>query len=152
MRTLRISLRVILAFAVLANLQGQDRNVAKNFFRQSPGDRIARFRQYSLGDQYKIFRYGMDKKEPPFMDLANPIAERGEEAVPFLLGQLNTHPDDLTTRDILLIFESMAQLKTYEVKSDALLMKTVTSRVSEMKDKEWRTTCSKSIQRILENR
>jgi hypothetical protein len=139
---------IVLAFGLLISAQGQDRDVAKEFFRRPLADRMTRLRQYSLEDQYKIFRYGMDNKEPPFMDFANPIAERGAKAVPFLLNQLNSHTDDITTRDLLLIFETMAHSKSYEVRSDVALMTTLVSKVSAMKDKEWQESCSKSIQRI----
>ena len=40
-------------------------------------------RSASLEDQYKIFRYGMDKREPPASWLAEPIAARGSSAIPF---------------------------------------------------------------------
>jgi hypothetical protein len=55
----------------------------------------------------EIFRYGNDQKEPPAMELAGPIAERGGEAVPFLLNKLNVDKGDIAVRDILLIFETM---------------------------------------------
>ena len=62
----------------------------KRDLRRTPGTRIDRFRQYSLVDQYKIFRYGVEAVEPPLMGLADPIAERGASAVPFLLNQLTS--------------------------------------------------------------
>ncbi len=86
------------------------------------------------------------------MDLANPIAERGATAVPFLLDQLNSKPDDITLRDILLIFERMANSKSYDVKSDAALMTTLASRVSGMKDHGWQETCLKSLRYIKDSR
>ncbi len=86
------------------------------------------------------------------MDLSIPIAERGTRAIPFLLNQLNSHADDITTRDILLIFERMASSGSYDVKSDDALMATLNSKVSEMKDKEWQSICIKKIQRIRDHR
>ena len=62
--------------------------------------RIDRVRQYSLEDQYRIFRYGNDVVEPPLLGLAEPIAERGATAIPFLQKQLNAEPDDTTVRDL----------------------------------------------------
>lgn len=84
------------------------------------------------------------------MDLANPIAERGSAAVPFLLDRLKSRPDDIAVRDILLIFETMATSKSYEVKSDVALMATLTSSVSGMKNHEWQNVCLKMLQRIRE--
>ena len=140
--------RVVLALACLLMLGCGSHDLEKNFFRQPLANRVERLRQYSLADQYKIFRYGNDRKEPPFRDLANPIAERGATAVPFLLSRLNSKPDDIAVRDILLIFETMAASKSYEVKSDAALMVTLTSSVSRMKDHGWRDVCQKILQRI----
>ncbi len=111
--------------------------------------RIDRVRTYSLEDQYRIFRYANDVVEPPAMDLATPIAERGAAAVPFLLEQLNSKPNDTATiRDTLLIFEEMAVSRTYDVKSDAGLMATLQARVAGMKDKGWQSTCSRMLTRI----
>ena len=41
-------------------------------------------------------RYGNDRIEPPLMDLAGPIADKGIQAVPFLVGKLTPKADDLT--------------------------------------------------------
>ncbi len=147
-----MSIRIVLAFACLLVLGCESHDLEENFFKQPLANRVERLRQYPLADQYKIFRYGNDMKEPPFMDLANPIAERGATAVPFLLGQLNSKPDDITLRDILLIFETMANYKSYDVKSDAALMTTLASRVSGMKDQGWQDTCLKKLQRIKDSR
>ena len=76
-------------------------------FDGPPATRIHQVRQYSLEDQYRIFRYGNDVVEPPLFGLAEPIAERGATAIPFLQKQLNAEPDDTTVRDLLLIFQEM---------------------------------------------
>ena len=147
-----MSIKIVLAFACLLALGCENHDLEENFFKQPLANRVERLRQYPLADQYKIFRYGNDRKEPPFMDLANPIAERGATAVPFLLDQLNSKSDDITLRDILLIFETMASSKSYDVKSDLALMTTLTSRVSGMKDQGWQDTCLKKLQRIKDSR
>jgi hypothetical protein len=69
--------RILLAFACFLALGCESHDTEKNFFKQPLANRVERLRQYSLVDQYKIFRYGNDMREPPFMDLAIPIAERG---------------------------------------------------------------------------
>jgi hypothetical protein len=110
--------------------------------------RIDRVRQYSLEDQYRIFRYGNDVVEPPLFGLAQPIAERGATAIPFLEKQLKTEPDDTTVRDLLLIFQEMTSLKSYDVKGDSILMSTLDIKVSAIKDKEWRSVCSRMLRNI----
>jgi len=110
--------------------------------------RIDRVRQYPLEDQYRIFRYGNDVVEPPILDLAKPIAERGATAVPFLLKQLDAHSDDTTLRDLLVIFQEMELSKSFEVKADPALMDKLDIRVRAIKDNEWRAICSKMLRRI----
>lgn len=138
-------------FGILLSVACEDRDLEENFFRQPLADRVERLRSYPLADQYKIFRYGNDRKEPPLMDLADPIAEKGAKAVPFLLDQLNSESHDIAVRDILLIFETMATSKSYDVKSDSVLMNALSSKVSAMKDKEWKDICSKMLQRITDS-
>ncbi|HEU5232517.1 MAG TPA: hypothetical protein VFU50_06630 [Terriglobales bacterium] len=148
-----MSIRLILAFACLLLVIGcEEHDLEQKFFKQPAATRLERMRQYPLADQYKIFRYGNDKREPPAMSLADPIAERGAAAIPFLLDQLNSHPDDITLRDILLIFETMATSKSYDVAADASLMKTLTSRVVSMKDTQWQDNCRNMLQRIKDSK
>jgi hypothetical protein len=104
-----------------------------------------------LEDQYRIYRYGNDCIEPPLMDLAEPIAERGATAVPFLLAKLDLKADDMTVRDVLGIFHMMAYVKAYNVKADTLVMGALRARLSTMKDAEWKRICSKTLQSIEEN-
>ena len=82
------------------------------------------------------------------MDLAVPIAERGQSAIPFLLQKLTSKPDSIAVRDILLIFETMAGKRIYDVKSDAKVMAVLRSSISGMKGGPWKSTCIKGLKRI----
>ena len=121
------------------------------FFKNPPATRVERMGQYSLDDQYRIFRYGSDKFEPPIMGLARPIAEKGKTVIPFLLGKLSPQPDDVTVRDVLVVFETMSAIKSYDVKSDRVVMDALRSSVSAMKDEGWRKVGSQMLQRIESN-
>jgi len=118
------------------------------FFHHPAASRLQRMRQLPLDDQYRLFRYGNDKIEPPQLGLADPIAERGEAAVPFLISKLGPNADDLTIRDVLLVFETMSSTRAYDVKSNSDLMRTLRARVSTMKDAEWKEICSRTLRRI----
>lgn len=118
------------------------------FFKNPPATRVERFRQYSLDDEYRLFRYGNDKFEPPLTELARPIAEKGYTVIPFLLGKLTPQPDDTTVRDVLQIFETMGALKYYDVKSDKTVMDILRSRINSMKDAGWKTVSLQMLQRI----
>ncbi len=148
----RAALALTLIFGTQLMLGCEDHALEESFFKKPLANRVERLRSYSLADQYKIFRYGNDRKEPPFMDLAEPIAEKGSIAVPFLLDQLNSDSHYIAVRDMLLIFETMASSKSYDVKSDAVLMRVLSSRVSDMKDKEWKDICSRMLQRIRDSK
>jgi hypothetical protein len=147
-----MNMPLTLFFACFMAIGCRDHHLEKHFFDKPPGDRVERLRQYSLDDQYKIFRYGNDVKEPPGMELAGPIAERGASAVPFLVDQLKASTDDIAVRDILLIFERMAASGSYNVKADAALMGVLSSKVSGMKDKDWQAICLKKLQRINDSK
>jgi hypothetical protein len=118
------------------------------FFKNPPATRIQRLRRYSLEDQYRLFRYGNDKFEPPLTGLAEPIAEKGKTVVPFLLGKVGPGTDDIAVRDVLLVFETMSSIRSYDVKSDELIMNTLRSRISTMNDDGWKTVGSHMLQRI----
>lgn len=122
----------------------------KRFFREDLASRVERARKLPLEQQYKLFRYGNDVIHPPLMDMAIPIAERGKAAVPFLLEQLHTDDDDLAAEDILLVFYRMAALGTYPVKSDPTVMDALQARVSNLENRERRTTAEKTLKRIVE--
>lgn len=98
-----MNIRFALVLVVLL-LGCENHDLEKNFFKQPLANRVERLRSYPLADQYKIFRYGNDRKEPALMDLADPIAERGATAVPFLVDKLNSESADIAVRDIVLIF------------------------------------------------
>jgi hypothetical protein len=126
--------------------------IEKDFFEKPPVTRTERLRQYSLEDQYKIFRYGNDVIEPPLMELGDPIAHRGAAVVPFLLRELSPLASDITIRDILVICETMSSSGSYNVKSDVALMAALDSGVSKMKDKGWQAICLKMLQRIKDSK
>jgi hypothetical protein len=146
LKTMRMP--IMLALSCFMALGCRSHQVEHNFFNKPPGDRLERQRQYSLADQYKIFRYGNDAIEPPAMGLADAIAERGAPAVHFLMDQLNANADDIAVRDILLIFERMESSGSCNVKADTHLMDVLVSKVSGMKDKDWQAICLKDLQRI----
>jgi hypothetical protein len=146
-----VNAKLIWILACLSLIGCDAHHLEHNFFKRPPETRLARFRQYSLEDQYKIFRYGNDVVEPPVLGLANPIAERGNEIIPFLLGHLDSERDDAAVRDIVFIFSMMAALKSYDVKSDAALMNKLDAAVSGMRDKGWQDICLAMLKRIKES-
>jgi len=148
---LPLIVRVALAAVVLVSTACASRRLEYDFFRGHLGDGVERLRHYALPDQYRIFRYGNDQIEPPVIELARPIAERGSTAVPFLRGQLANSTDDLTTRDLLLIFATMVRLDTYDVQGDHELMMQLQTKVTQMRHPEWKRVAEHMLQRIKRN-
>ncbi|MGB2715990.1 MAG: hypothetical protein WBC51_17545 [Vicinamibacterales bacterium] len=142
----KLTFYLCLAFA----LGCQSHVFEKGFYREDLASRVERARKLPLDQQYKLFRYGNDVIHPPLMDMPIPIAERGKEAVPFLLEQLQTDDDDRAAEDILLVFYRMASLGTYPVKSDSTVMDALRTRVASLENKERRTTAERTLKRISE--
>ena len=70
----------------------------QQFFEGPPATRVERARQFSLEEQFKLFRYGNSQVHPPAMVMAQPIAERGGSAIPFLLAKLEEASDEAAIR------------------------------------------------------
>src|SRR5262245_59301707 len=97
-----ILISLALVSLALVTLACRDQYPMEHNFLAGPMDtEIERMRHYFLEDQYKIFRYGNDRIEPPDSQLARPIAERGVEAIPFIMKQIDSDPSDIALRDTL---------------------------------------------------
>jgi hypothetical protein len=90
----------------------------------------------------------MDHVEPPAMELARPIANRGAEAVDFLKEELNIVSDGSSIWDILLIFDVMASSGSYSVKDDAALMSLLDLKSKNIRDSRLQNMCEVVLTRI----
>jgi len=135
--------------ALLISCGNKNSQLEKKFFNLPAAERSAVMRSASLEDQYKIFRYGMDKREPPASWLAEPIAARGSSAIPFLTEQLESSADDAAVRDILLVLRRMAEFRTYDVKRDTNLTGLLHKKISSLKSAWWRNYCEEDLQQIM---
>lgn len=147
MRSVVLLLPLLLSACATQNVASDE--VAK-FLKQPVASRVERVRQYPLEEQYEIFRYGNDVIHPPDMELANPIAERGASAIPFLLNKLTQDVDDVTVRDIMLIFLAMGWTRSYDVKSDNVVMIALSASVDRIQGQPWHDTCVDTLRRIKE--
>lgn len=128
-------LLLICTTLITCNNQPGNQRLEKGFFFKHPrATRLQRLGQYPLEEQYQIYRYGHDRIEPPDLELAEPIAQKGQAVVPFLKEKLGSDKDDLAVRDILYLFEQMLWMNTFDVRQDASLMQTLKSRVANIKD------------------
>jgi hypothetical protein len=49
------------------------------------------------------------RSEPPDLDLADVIADRGEEAIPLLMNRLKTSKDEMDQENLIRVFEVMSE-------------------------------------------
>jgi len=82
------------------------------------------------------------------MYLAELFAKEGEKAVGFLKAKLEEANDDLTIRDLVLVFTEMNRLGTYDVVSDDELTHLMLTRVERMKDPDWKQITKQMLTRI----
>jgi hypothetical protein len=83
---------------------------------------------------------------PPAQYLAEPFARRGGEIVPFLKEKLAQAQDDLTVRDIVLVFAEMGRQRSYDVSKDVDLIRQMREAAARMKNQDWRTITEQRIE------
>jgi hypothetical protein len=150
----KIAKYAVYFFVLLIMLQGclfmsDDAKEVKQFFESTrPDERKLRMETYTLEDQYKIFLYGRQRVHPPLNELAEPIARRGREAIPFLLSRLEATKNDLDVLDIVYIFKKMVFLRTYDVKNDPAVITALNNRVSNMSSSAWKQMSLRNLEII----
>jgi len=122
--------------------------LAKTYFSKPLKSTIDDFSDYNVEKQYAIFICGNQYMHPPMLHLAEPFAREGEKIVPFLKARLLEADDDLTVRDIVLVFNWMAREKTYDVAGDGDLMKILQAKINSMKDADWRRLSEQNLDEI----
>jgi hypothetical protein len=120
--------------------------LATTFFRQPFETRISDFTRRELPDQYTIFICGNQFMHPPAQYLAEPFARRGGEIVPFLRRKLAEAQDDLTVRDIVLVFSEMGRQRSYDVSKNVDLIREMRVAAARMKNQDWRTITEQRIE------
>jgi hypothetical protein len=123
-------------------------NVVDTFYERSLKERISTFPQYSFEDQYAIFLYGNQVQHPPAIYLTDPFAAQGKGIVLPLSDRLRDATDDLTIRDIVMVFSAMSRAKTYDVAGDGRLMTLLRWAAKRMKDSDWKALVEKEISTV----
>jgi hypothetical protein len=125
--------------------------LATSFFRLPPKVQLEDFGRRDLEEQYTILICGNQAIHPPALYLAQLLALRGEGAAVFLKGKLARTKDDLTVRDIVVVFTEMHRNHTYDVAADRDLMTLIDSRLTTMKDAGWKSLVSQRVAEIRSN-
>ncbi|HVN97855.1 MAG TPA: hypothetical protein VMT62_15605 [Syntrophorhabdaceae bacterium] len=122
------------------------------FFGLPLKEQIDRFDRYSIEDQYSIYICGNQVVHPPTIYLDEPFAKEGIIAVDFLRTELSRTQDDLTIRDIICVFREMSRQKTYDVRKDKDLVRSMTESVAKMKNEDWKRVTREMLEEITEGR
>ena len=83
--------------------------------------------------------------------LSRQIAEHGKAAIPYLLGVLDGGSTDRNIRDLMVVFEAMQGMATYNVGSDAALMRKLDGYVNRMTDRIIRGYTQATLYRIKQS-
>lgn len=123
-------------------------NLTHDFYHMTTTDEQERqFSKYSLEEQYDIFIFGNQVVHPPATYLARQFAKQGPVIVPFLKDKLKAAQDEVTIRDIVLVFSRLAQLKLYDISNDNELMTLLDQRVNNMHG-IWKDTTLEMVTKI----
>jgi len=106
------------------------------------------FSNYDIDKQYAIYICGNQFVHPPMLYLAELFAKEGNKVVGYLKLKLLDANDDLTIRDLVLVFNEMSRLKSYDVANDDELMHLVSQKVEGMKDPGWKQTTQEMVAEI----
>lgn len=152
----RINKETIIYFlAIFANSctpQSTTTKFAEDFlYSTPPKERESRMKLYSLDDQYKIYIYGMQEIHPP-LRLTRPIAQRGQEAIPFLLSKITSTNNDQDAHDTIYIIEDMKLSKYYDAGKDKKIIRVLYDRILQMKNPFWKKLSLESFNTIQKSK
>jgi hypothetical protein len=124
------------------------KDVVDAFYKLPLRQRIDAFPTYGFEDEYAIYLYGSQAREPPAIYLAKPFAAQGGKVVAPLSLRLGETKNDSTIRDVVLVFSEMNRQHSYNIADDAKLMQLLRSAVSRMKNPGWKQISEKELASI----
>jgi len=147
-------LRVLSATVLILTLipyTSRCEEIPKGFFEMPIKGQEAVFPTYDFETQYNIYLYSQ-RREPPELSLARVFATEGRQVFPQLRDKFDAASDDVTVRDILLVFVNMNDIGSYDVAGDQRLMSNLQVKVDGMQNSTWRQVCQTWIIRITSKR
>ncbi len=98
---------VVCAWLLAACTDGRSPE-CKSFLALSTTERQIESRKYSPDKQIDLYLCAM-KQEPPDLELANQLSDRGEEAIPLLRERLKDAKSEVDQHDLIYVFELMSR-------------------------------------------
>jgi len=130
-------------------LKDECRPLMQTFFQMPLKERIEKISSYELEGQYRIFICGNQVMHPPAIYLAGPIAQQGAPAATLLKAKLANAKDDLTIRDIVLVFTEMKRRNSYNFSDDPALATLISDSIQKMQDKDWKRLAKDNFDEIM---
>lgn len=123
-------------------------NLTRDFFHnKTTAEQERQFTNHSLDEQYELFIFGNQVVHPPATYLAYLFAKQGPRIVPLLKFKLKTTQDEVTVRDIVLVFAWLARLKLYDYPEDPELTNLLDRKANDMHG-IWKNTTLEMISEI----
>ncbi len=123
----------------------------RDFFDKEYDQSGVRFDTYSITDQIKIYLYGMQFITPPMPVLSRQIAEHGQAAIGPMISELSGNPSEQNINDLMVVFEAMQSMSTYNVQGDKVLIRKLDGYVDGMKNKIVRGYTQARLARIKQS-
>ena len=101
-------------------------------------------KKYDYETQWAIYELGM-YREPPMLQLAEPLASEGKPMFEFLINKLSKSQEELDFIHAILIIDDMQHSKSYNVCSDVDDLITLKRFSIKIKDAGWRKSYEESI-------
>lgn len=101
--------------------------------------------------QLEYYFAGLRYMHPGNQGLADPIAERGKDALPFLLGRLRGEKNERHKADIIFIFEMM-HVSYYNLKDEREVISLLEETKAGAKSPDLREKCDEALKLIRENK
>lgn len=108
--------------------------IAKPYFSRHIERDTEEYRTLDLETQYVIYICSQLRAEPPRLELAEVLSERGESAVPFLTAKLQEARSEQTVRAMIDVLYVMHRRGRYDVRADAALMSLLRTKLAAMRE------------------
>jgi hypothetical protein len=111
-------------------------------------DRKEAFSSLDIETQYSVYLCGVRSYHPPLLYLVIPFASQGRPVAELLKLKLAQATDDLTIRDIIVVFAEMHRQRSYIIDPNDDLRALLKSKVASMKDAYWKQNCEQILMKM----
>lgn len=115
---------------------------------ETQANTINRFASLELETQYRVYLCANQYMHPPILGLDRRFAAQGDRAATFLIDKLLATDHDATVGNIVMVFEEMSYMRSYDVRDDATLMQVLRWKTGRIHDPTMRALALNRLYRI----